>query len=161
MPRGFVRNVGEGDRRWFLGGGVHDWKATSMETGGSLFVFEDTIDSGKVTPLHMHPDADEAGYILEGEIELLSDGEISNIRAGGFFFTPRGIQHAFRGIAPHTRLLSIQTPGQGDAFYLRAAEPLSAGQSTGEVNFDEVKRVAMETKTTVILGPPPFASIPS
>ncbi|HET7488319.1 MAG TPA: cupin domain-containing protein [Acidimicrobiales bacterium] len=154
--KGIVRNRGEGERRWFFGGGLHEWKATAVETGGSLFVFEDAIDAGKVTPLHLHPEADEAGYILEGEVELHLDGEVFRVGEGGFYFTPRGTPHAFRGIAPHTRLFALQTPGAGDEFYLRASEVVPAGVADGAVDFAAVGSAAKATGTTVLLGPPPF-----
>jgi quercetin dioxygenase-like cupin family protein len=154
--QGFVRNRGEGERRWFAGGGVHEWMATAAETRGSLFAFEDELDAGKVTPLHAHPRADEFGYVLEGEIELYLAGTVHRVRAGGFYFTPRGTPHAFRGIAPRTRLLAAQTPGDGDSFYLQASEPIGTDASSGEVDFATVGRIAEATGTTLLLGPPPF-----
>ena len=64
-----VRARGEGEKRWFYGGGLHTWKATAEETHGALlFFFEDHMQQGKVTPTHIHPDADEVFYVLEGEI---------------------------------------------------------------------------------------------
>ena len=41
-----VRDSGEGERRWFCGGGLHTWKATSDETGGAFLMFEDRLDEG-------------------------------------------------------------------------------------------------------------------
>lgn len=158
-PTPIVRNRGEGDRRWFLGGGLHQWKATAAETGGSLFAFEDEIDAGKVTPLHMHPDADEAGFVLEGEIELVVDGETHRVTEGGFYFTPRGTPHSFRGVSHRSRLLSLQTPGTGDQFYLQASEPAPEDAPSGTVDFEAIGRAARSTGATVILGPPP-SSVP-
>lgn len=156
LGKAFVRNQGESDRRWFLGGGLHEWMATADDTNGSMFVFEDLLDGGKLTPLHLHPNADEAGYLLEGEIEIYQDGELRRVRAGGFYFTPRGMPHAFRGIAARTRLLSIQTPGAGDQFYLGASRLVGADVTDGEVDFEAVGKAAEATGATVLLGPPPF-----
>ena len=153
---GIVRNRGDVERRWFAGGGVHEWLATASETQGSLFVFEDEIDAGKVTPLHAHPKADEFFYVLEGELELFSHGTTHRVSQGGFCFTPRGTPHAFRGIAPKTRMLAGQTPGDGDAFYREASEPMAADVSGGTVDFELLGRVAKEKGTTLMLGPPPF-----
>lgn len=153
--QGFVRQPGEGSRRRFAGGGVHEWKATASDTGGSLLAFEDKMDSTKMTPLHAHPWADEFGYVVEGEIELYFAGASHRVRAGGFFFTPRGTSHAFRGVADQTRLLLGQTPGDGDRFFLGASVPIEV-DSFGVVDLGAVSRVAEETGTTVVLGPPPF-----
>ena len=86
-----VRAAKDGDRRWFAGGGVHTWKLTEGETGGALLLFEMTIDGGKVTPLHVHPDSDETMYVLEGEILMHLDGSDHTVRTGGTAFAPRGL----------------------------------------------------------------------
>src|SRR6478672_6094901 len=62
-----VRRAGDGERRWFYGGGLHTWKVTSEESDGAFFLFEDELTQGKMTPWHCHPDSDEAIYVLEGE----------------------------------------------------------------------------------------------
>ena len=106
-----IRNEGEGERLWFFGGGVHTWKATEAETGGAFLLFEDALDLGKVTPLHIHPDADETFYMLDGEIALHIDGEPRQLAAGGMAVIPRGIPHAFMVTSPEARMLCLQTPG--------------------------------------------------
>lgn len=156
MAEAIVRNAGEGEQRWFLGGGVHMWKASSEETDNSMIVFEDELEYGKVTPLHLHADVDEAMYVIEGEI-LLSAGDGERVLgAGGFAFAPRGCAHAFMVTSERARILAIQTPGSGQAFYLGASQPL-AESGTGPVDFERLQEVAVETGATTILGPPPFA----
>ena len=70
-----IRDTGEGERRWFCGGGMHTWKVTQEETSGAFLLFEDELDAGKVTPLHLHPEAEETFYMLAGEIVLHIDGQ--------------------------------------------------------------------------------------
>ncbi len=70
-----IRAHGEGERLWFYGGGVFTIKASAAETGGSLFMFEDSMVQGKVTPLHLHPDEEEAIYVIEGELLVHVDGK--------------------------------------------------------------------------------------
>jgi quercetin dioxygenase-like cupin family protein len=161
MGKGIVLNRGEGGHRWFFGGGVHEWKATAAETGGSLFAFEDVIDGEKLTPLHHHPEADEVGLVLEGEVELYLDGEVHRVESGGFYFIPRGTPHGFRGVAPQTRLFALQTPGGGDAFYLQASEETAADAPDGRLDFEALGAAATATGSTVIMGPPPFDRAPS
>jgi quercetin dioxygenase-like cupin family protein len=69
-----VRDSGEGEKRWFCGGGRHTWLATSEETGGAFLLVEFDGEQGKVTPVHIHPASDETFYILDGEILLYLDG---------------------------------------------------------------------------------------
>jgi quercetin dioxygenase-like cupin family protein len=160
MSEPIVRNSGDGERMWFLGGGTHTWKALSEETDNSMLVFEDELERGKVTPMHLHADVDEALYIIEGEIVLNVEGQERVIGAGGFTFAPRGCAHAFVVTSERARLLCIQTPGSGQAFYRNASQP-AAESGTGPVDFDRLREVAVETGATTIVGPPPFATSPS
>lgn len=153
--RAIVRDQDEGERMWFLGGGVHTWKASAEETGDSMIVFVDELERGKVTPLHLHPDVDEAMYVIEGEILLKENGQDRRIGPGGFAFAPRGCAHAFAVTSERARILSIQTPGTAEAFYVNASVALDASGS-GPVDFDRIRQAATETGATEILGPPPF-----
>jgi quercetin dioxygenase-like cupin family protein len=152
-----VRASGEGEKRWFYGGGLHTWKATSDETGGALIAFEDFVTQGKATPLHRHAEADEALYVIEGEI-LVNMGDAEHrIGAGGFSFAPRGAAHAFTVTSPTARILTVQTPGiGGQAFFTGASEPTDQTSAEGPVDFARVGQSAHATGATEILGPPPF-----
>jgi quercetin dioxygenase-like cupin family protein len=149
-----VRGSGEGDRRWFFGGGQHVWKVTGDETRGAVAVFEDTLERGKVTPLHHHPESDEIIYVLEGEIRIHAAGAPETVGAGGVVFNPRGVAHAFVVTSERARLLVMVTPAtQPESFYRAASVPGDAGP----VDFAKIGQAAKETGATVILGPPPFA----
>ncbi len=155
-----VRLADEGERRWWLGGGLHTWKASAAETGGALLVFEDLMAAGKSTPLHRHPAVDEALYVLDGEILVHCDGEARVVGAGGFVMMPRGTPHAFTVTSPVARMLCIQTPGSAEAFYRDASDPTTAVDvdTNGPVDFPRVQGSAQRSGATQILGPPPFPS---
>ena len=154
MSAGVIRAAEEGDRRWFFGGGLHTWKVTEDESNGSLFLFEDEMTQGKLTPWHLHPNSDELIYMLDGEARVKIADEERLVTAGSTWMSPRGGPHAFAILSPKARLLSFQTPGQSARFYRGASEPATNG--AGEVNFERIKEVAAETGDTVVLGPPPF-----
>ena len=151
-----IRAQGEGDKRSFLGGGTHTWKLLTEDTNGAFFLFEDTMVKGKTTPLHLHPEADETVYVLEGEILVNIDGEERQVGAGGMTFTPRGTPHAFVVLSDTCRLLTLQTPGVGQAFY-RGASEAATDDGPAPVDFARVRAVALETGGMAVLGPPPFA----
>jgi quercetin dioxygenase-like cupin family protein len=153
-----VRSVEEAERRWFFGGGVHLWMATAEDTGGAYLLFEDRMDAGKMTPLHLHAESDESMYVLEGEILMHLDGTEHRVSAGGLAIAPRGVPHAFLVLADSTRLLCLHTPGGCEAFYRDASEPLEPGSPTpGVVDFDRVAASAARNGGIELLGPPPFA----
>lgn len=151
-----VRAEGEGEKRWFYGGGEHTWKATAAETNGAFILFEDALVRGKATPLHRHPDQDEMVYVIEGELLYCGNGVERRVARGGTVVTPRGVDHAFVVVSETARLLFLQTPGSGEAFYRNASEP--AGDVAGPVDFARLGAVAKETGVTVVLGPPPFTT---
>jgi quercetin dioxygenase-like cupin family protein len=149
--------AGEGDRRWFSGGGLHTWKVTSEDSNGAFFLFEDELTQGKMTPWHCHPDTDEAVYVLEGDIDVNIDGDEQRVTAGDLWMAPRGIPHAFTVVSATARLLSFQTPGRAQPFYWDAGEPATNGDA-GPLDFDRVRSVATATGATTMLAPPPFST---
>lgn len=151
-----VRDSGQGERRWFCGGGRHTWLATAEETGGAFLLFEFVGEQGKVTPVHLHPSSDETFYVLDGEILLDLAGERRPLSSGGVVVIPRGLPHAFMVTSPEARLLTLQTPGTDEAFYRLASEPAPDGSPPIPVDFGRVRAAAAQTGAIEILGPPPF-----
>lgn len=151
-----VRASDEGERRWFCGGGLHTWKATSAETGGAFILFEDRLERGKVTPLHLHPDADETFIMISGDVTVHVDGTERLLTAGGVAVIPRGIPHAFKVTSAEARMLCLQTPGTGEAFYQRASEAAVDGEPATPLDMGRVREAASATGAIVLLGPPPF-----
>jgi quercetin dioxygenase-like cupin family protein len=149
-----IKASGEGERRWFYGGGVHTWKVTEAESGGSISAFEDVMTEGKNTPWHMHPHSEEASYLLEGQCRVRIGDDERVVSAGATWFVPRGTPHAFAVLSPIARVLAIQTPGTAGRFYWDASEP--AQEEDGDVDFARIGAAAAGTGVTQILGPPPF-----
>jgi quercetin dioxygenase-like cupin family protein len=153
-----IRGDGEGERRWFAGGGLWTMKATAEETDGAFMLFEDRMQKGKTTPLHVHPHEDETFIVLEGEILLHVDGSEHQVGLGGIAVVPRGVRHAFLVNSETARILALQTPGSGEAFYRDASEP-STTETDAErpPDLDRLRAAAERNPSCIeILGPPPF-----
>jgi quercetin dioxygenase-like cupin family protein len=155
-----IRAAGEGDKQLFFGGGLHTWKLLAEDTDGAFFLFEDVMARGKMTPLHRHPDADEMAYVLEGEILVKVDGKETRVTAGGMSFVPRGVEHAFLVVSEEARILSLQSPGAGQAFYRGASEP-ATDDRVDAVDLARLQASAKENGGVEILGPPPFETVPA
>jgi quercetin dioxygenase-like cupin family protein len=153
-----VRNAGEGDKQSFFGGGLHTWKLLAEDTDGTFFLFEDTMVKDKTTPLHLHPEAHEMTYVIDGEIEVQADGNRSRVRSGGMSFVPKGVAHAFIVVSAEARLITIQSPGAvGQAFYRGASAPAVDG-TADNLDLDRLVACAAENPRGIkLLGPPPFA----
>jgi quercetin dioxygenase-like cupin family protein len=155
-PGPVIRANDDGERRWFYGGGLHIWKATAEETGGSFLLFEDQLERGKMTPLHRHPESDESMYVLAGEILMHMDGHEYRVAAGGLAIAPRGLPHAFMVLSETARLLCLHTPGNCQAFYRGASELASDGAPPAPTDFARVAASAEHNGGIELLGPPPF-----
>ncbi len=68
-----IARADEGEPFWY-DGGLMTMKARPSQTGGSILVVDVRVPQAKATPLHMHPDAEETLFVIEGEIELHVDG---------------------------------------------------------------------------------------
>lgn len=153
-----IRQNGEGERMWFAGGGVFTWKATASETGGAFLLLEDRMLQGKTTPLHVHPNQDEAIYVLEGEVLVDVEGEQHRVGEGGLFVAPRGVPHAFMVTSETAHVLSLQTPASGEGFYRDAGEPVrSAADASRPADWGRLREAAARSDSIEVLGPPPFA----
>ena len=152
-----IRQAGEGEQMWFAGGGAFTWKATAAETGGAFIMLEDRMVRGKTTPLHMHPNEDEAIYVLEGELLVDVEGEQHRVGQGGLFVAPRGVPHAFMVTSETAHVLSVQTPGTGESFYRDAGEPVSSAvDASRPADWARLRAVAQQSESIELLGPAPF-----
>ena len=64
---------------------------------------------GAVVPEHRHPH-EQMGMGLEGEFELVIDGEARIIRAGDSYWIPSGVLHSARSLDAPARALDIFHP---------------------------------------------------
>lgn len=155
QAQSFIRQSGEGEQRWFYGGGVHTWLAKAEETGGAFLINRDDMECGKVTPMHIHPETDETLFVLSGEILMNIDGTEQRVEAGGLAVALRGVPHAFKALAEDTSILCFQTPGNAQEFYLGASVAMDAPDA-GVVDFGKVMESGRRNGGIEIVGPPPF-----
>ena len=154
-----IRQEGEGEQLWFAGGGVFTMKASAVETGGAFILLEDRMVRGKTTPLHLHPNEDEAIYVLEGELLVAVEGEQHRVGQGGLFVAPRGVPHAFMVTSETAHILALQTPGTGEAFYRALTDPVrSAADASRPPDWARLREVAERSESIELLGPPPFSA---
>ncbi|MCX4746153.1 cupin domain-containing protein [Kitasatospora sp. NBC_01287] len=121
--------AGTGPTTWF-GDAIYTFKATKDNTNGSLTFAEASVPPGGGPPPHIHPHADEAFFILSGEIEFLNGEKTFIAREGDFVFVPRGTRHRFRNVGLHvSRLLFLFTPGGMESFFTEIGQEARAGEA--------------------------------
>jgi hypothetical protein len=94
----------------------------------------------------------------EWEILVYAEGTEHRVGPRGVAVAPRSVPHAFMVTSETARILTLQTPGSGEAFYRDATEPANAETDPGRPPDWARLRAAAERHPDVIgiLGPPPF-----
>lgn len=125
--RGLHVPASSGTHTW-LSGDAYTIKIDSEASGGSLTVLEASVPPGAGPPLHRHADADEAFYLLAGELEVTVDGATHHAGPGDFVFVPRETPHRFRNPGLHTaRQLLLFTPSGVEGFFVEAGQRPTPG----------------------------------
>jgi quercetin dioxygenase-like cupin family protein len=124
LPQGGVRlGRGEGTSFWLLTD-LFTFKVVGEDTGGAFSVAE--VDAGPELgpPPHIHRDADESFYILEGTFDFSLAGQAFSAGPGAFVHLPKGVVHTHRagGGAP-AKALVIQSPAGVERFIEEAGTP--------------------------------------
>jgi quercetin dioxygenase-like cupin family protein len=103
---------------WVLGQRI-DFLATADTTGGHYSLFHVFIPAGPPGPLpHIHNDADEFFFVLEGRVEVLFEDAWHELRAGQFRHLPRGTRHTFQNVTTDAaRMLSGFVPSGFERFF--------------------------------------------
>lgn len=87
-------------------------KAAEAETRGAYAVRENSVPAGfGGVPFHLHREAEEAFYVLEGELTVFTEGRTLAAPAGSFVLVARGTVHSLanRGAVP-VRWLTLISP---------------------------------------------------
>jgi mannose-6-phosphate isomerase-like protein (cupin superfamily) len=100
-------------------------RITADQTGGTFSITEAVIAPQAGPPLHIHWDADEWIYVLEGRLHFVSGQDRFEIGAGDLVGVPRGTPHAFRNLSDQSaRILGILSPaGFEQLFFAMKGRP--------------------------------------
>ena len=135
----FVLRPGEG-RPIDLGNFRMSVKATGDDTGGTFTLLEAAEPPNFGPPLHVHRDAAEAFYVIEGEYLVFIDGREDRCAAGSFVFIPAGIEHGFRVGGVASRKLVLFAPAAMVGYF----DELSAAIESGHVDDDALSAIALK-----------------
>jgi mannose-6-phosphate isomerase-like protein (cupin superfamily) len=145
----YVLRPGEG-RSIDLGGFEMSVKATAEQTNGSFSLLEAAEPAGFGPPLHIHRDAAEAFYVLEGEYVIFLDGREFVCPAGSFTFIPAGLPHGFRVGSVASRKLNLYAPAAMVGYF----DDVAGATQAGDVDPDQLSEIALRYSMEVI-GPVP------
>ena len=145
----YVLQADEG-RQIDLGGFMMTVKATADTTGGAFTLLEATEPPHFGPPLHIHRDAAEAFYIVEGAYRIFIEDQETLCPAGSFVYIPAGVSHGFRvGDAP-SKKLNLYVPQAMVGYFDELADAIASGVVDDDHLAGIAERYGME-----VLGPAP------
>lgn len=149
VSEAFVLQPGEG-RSIDLGVFVMSVKATAESTDGAFTLLEATEPPQFGPPMHIHRDAAEAFYVLEGEYRIFIDDQEVGCPAGSFVYIPAGAVHGFRVGEVPSRKLNLYVPQAMVGYF----DELASAVASGEVDDERLGAIA-ERYGMEVLGPVP------
>ena len=132
-------------------------KVTGEQTQGRLFQMHVTDGRGAAPPLHIHHDADETFYVIEGEMTIFVGDERVEAGAGDFVFGPKGVPHAYLVQSDRAEFLVAFAPAGIEGFFAEIAPQVVPGKPTHdpvEPDPEEFARIAGRYAVEIV-GPPP------
>ena len=147
----FVLFPGEG-RSIDLGSFTMSVKAGRDQTGGAFSLLEAVEPPGFGPPMHIHHDAAEAFYVLEGRYIIFLDENEVSCPAGSFIFIPAGMPHGFRVGEVASRKLNLYTPAAMVGYFDGLSAATKAGPLEPEALSEIARRHSMEVLGAVPEG---------
>lgn len=128
---------------------------SSEESMGEVSIYEFILPpKSPGSPPHMHSREDEYFYVLEGTLDILSDGSVKRISEGDFAALKRGNAHMFwNGSDTETQLLMMTTGASFEQFLesvsprlaeAKPASPEAAGAVIGQLAAEHGIEISME-----------------
>jgi mannose-6-phosphate isomerase-like protein (cupin superfamily) len=151
MSTAFVVPPGDG-RLLALGNFEAVVLADAAQTDGAFTVLQTQNEPpGFGPPLHIHRDAAEAFYVLEGEYLMFAEDRQEVCPAGSFVYVPQGMPHTFKVVSTTPgKKLNLFSPAAMVGFF----EELAAAEAEGRATPDLVETIG-EGHEMQVVGPVP------
>lgn len=97
--------------------GTKNYRMVSPGVNGAKYmeiIFGD-IERHEGAVAHMHPDLEQATYVIDGEARVEVGGEKYHVKAGDLLFFPSMVYHDIQVISERIKLLVIYAPPYGEA----------------------------------------------
>lgn len=107
------------ERREVFGAMSIDFKVSSADTDGGLFIIENTDDQKGGPPRHLHHGQEEWFYVIAGEYIVEIGDERHRLEPGDCVLAPRKVPHVWAHVGEGTGrlLIAFQPAGEMEAFF--------------------------------------------
>jgi mannose-6-phosphate isomerase-like protein (cupin superfamily) len=133
-----------------LGGFLMTVKAGASDTDGAFTLLEAAEPPHFGPPMHIHRDAAEAFYVLEGEYIIFIDEEETRCPAGSFVYIPAGAVHGFRVGDRPSKKLNLYVPQAMVGYFDELAAAIASGTADDATLGAIAEQYGMD-----VLGPVP------
>jgi quercetin dioxygenase-like cupin family protein len=145
MSKNIIRADDKHADTFDLGGALWKIEIPGSETGNQFSLVESISPPGIGSPLHRHIRADQAIYVLEGELEILADSKSFSFTKGETCLIRRGAPHReINSSRSETRFITIHSPGFFSEFIRLAGIPVPVGTKVpppSTPNIDEARKL--------------------
>jgi mannose-6-phosphate isomerase-like protein (cupin superfamily) len=165
-PYVFPKDSGVTDIWFPASAGRWTTKAAAQQTEGRLLQLHGREPRGAAPPLHIHHDADEAFFVLAGQLTIFVGDQRIEVEAGDYVLGPKGIPHTFVVRSERAEVFVTFTPagtegpsGFGlDGFFREIGIPVVPGEAAPEPVPPDPEEFARRAALygIEIVGPPPI-----
>jgi mannose-6-phosphate isomerase-like protein (cupin superfamily) len=101
-----------------------DYKVSTLDTDGDLFVIENTNDRKGGPPWHLHHEQEEWFYVIESDYIIEIGDERYTLGPGDSVLAPRGVPHVWAHVGEGTGrlLIAFRPAGKMEAFFTELAK---------------------------------------
>jgi mannose-6-phosphate isomerase-like protein (cupin superfamily) len=129
QPRSVVfRSSGAGESLLLPPDGSFTFKVLGKHTENRFTLGERIVTTGSGPSVHVHPNEDEAWYVIEGDLMFEIAGEKFQGSPGAFVYAPRGLPVKFTVINGPAKLLVIYSPAGYEEFLRSRCPSVSSPQ---------------------------------
>jgi quercetin dioxygenase-like cupin family protein len=132
-------------------------KVAGAQSEGRLAQVHMLEPRGAAPPRHLHHDADETFYVIDGEVSVFLGDERIEAGPGAFFFVPKGAVHTWLVRSEQAEALLTLAPAGLEGFFAEIGLPALPGQPNAGragVDLEEMNRRAGAYGVEFV-GPPP------
>jgi len=101
-----------------------DFKVSSLDTDGGLFIIENSNDHKGGPPRHLHHEQEEWFYVVEGDYVIEIGDERHRLGPGDSVLAPRRTPHVWAhvGEGKGRMIIAFQPAGEMEAFFRQLAQ---------------------------------------
>ena len=126
--------------------------ADEASTNGAFSLLEASEPPNFGPPMHIHRNAAEAFYILEGTYFVFIESAVHECPAGSFVYVPAGIEHGFRVGSVPSRKLNLYSPAAMVGYFDELSDAIKSGDPSAEALNEIALRYGMDVTGEVPEG---------